>query len=289
MKESPSARTYVSNGDKRDQRQVKRHWQTSGEARKWQWPTRGDTHTQCRSAVIAEEENESQQCLSFSQPDCQTVSVVLSALCLSPPFLFSLSLSLTHCNFPPSSTSRMESKASVSLPFQLAITVLIWCTKKLWDMMKTDMSGLTYHRNGATEDRNWILISLTPHLSPSSKHDWKHSAICLEFDVHCFIFDLINKKKNKRHRVRLCFKITHLLSIYQFKRTGQHSAAFELLPSALQSVIWHGRAFSSSPIMLVLISLLPAGFKAIAQLQQASNDILQPQKQTQRHRKKREV
>lgn len=67
-----------------------------------------ETHTQCRSAVIAEEENESQQCLSFSQPDCQTVSVVLSALCLSPPFLFFsllLSLSLTHCNFPQSSTS----------------------------------------------------------------------------------------------------------------------------------------------------------------------------------------
>lgn len=227
------------------------------------------------------------------------VSVIFSAwlsdcLCCSfCPLSFStlpfLSLSLTHCNFPPSSTSRMESKASVSLPFQLAITVLIWCTEKLWDMMKNDMSGLTYHRNGATEDRNWILMSLTPNLSPSSKHDWKYSAICLEFDVNCFIFDLINKMKNKRHRVRLCFKITHLLSIYQFKRTGQHSAAFELLPSALQSVIWHGRAFSSSPIMLVLISLLPAGFKAIAQLQQASNDILQPQKQTQRHRKKREV
>lgn len=56
------------------------------------------THTQRRSAVIAEEENESQQCLSFSQPDCQTVCVVLSALCLSPPFLFFfliLSLSLS--------------------------------------------------------------------------------------------------------------------------------------------------------------------------------------------------
>lgn len=51
------------------------------------------THTQCRSAVIAEEENESQQCLSFSQPDCQTVSVVLS-----PPSLFSLILSLSLSN-----------------------------------------------------------------------------------------------------------------------------------------------------------------------------------------------
>lgn len=56
-----------------------------------------ETHTQCRSAVIAEEENESQQCLSFSQPDCQTASVVLSALSFSTlSFLLSSSLPLSN-------------------------------------------------------------------------------------------------------------------------------------------------------------------------------------------------
>lgn len=105
-------------------RQVERRENDNGihaEAR-----ARTHTHTPCRSAVIAEEENESQQCLSFSQPDCQTVSVVLSALCLSPPFLFFflvLSLQHTVISLRPAPPARVESKASVSLPVQLVITV----------------------------------------------------------------------------------------------------------------------------------------------------------------------
>ena len=90
------------------------------------------THTQCKSAVIAEEENESQQCLSFSQPDCQTASAVLSALCLFPAsfFFFFLSFSHTVISLSPAPLARVESKAFVSLLFQLVLTVLIWCTKK---------------------------------------------------------------------------------------------------------------------------------------------------------------
>ena len=68
------------------------------------------THTHTLTAIIAGEESESQKCLSLSRPDCETVSLVLSALRLSPPSLFSHTTVIFLAPAPP---ARVESKASV--------------------------------------------------------------------------------------------------------------------------------------------------------------------------------
>lgn len=67
----------------------------------------------------------------FSACNCQTVSVVLSALCLSPAFIF-FYLSFTHTHtqsnfFQPSTSSRggISSICTLSLPLRLVINGLI--------------------------------------------------------------------------------------------------------------------------------------------------------------------